>query len=191
MSRRKHRNPNYLKSRSPGSPSWMLLRKNTTLLEVMTTCTQNGPHCGRKETKQCSSSQIFSISCAPSWVSNILRDICCSSIAVVCIDTSRLKWSSWTSHPWAQSTDMSSKLSRSSNKRHNNLGLGTPHSKIQEMVAPTRRTKDRAKIDHLKTTSLGCKQSRTPKRQRKIPRSGGTSIRAPGITLLIPAQRIF
>jgi hypothetical protein len=93
VSRRKQRNPHYLQSRSPGSPSGMLLRNNTTLLEVMTTCIQNGPHCGRKETKQCPSSQISSIPCAPSWVSNILSDIWCSSIMVVCIDTSRMKWS--------------------------------------------------------------------------------------------------
>jgi hypothetical protein len=103
----------------------------------MMTCTQNGPHCGRKETKQCPSSQISSIPCAPRWVSNILSDIWCSSIMVVCIDTSRMKWSFWTSHPWAWPTDMPSKLSRSSNKRCDNLGLGTPHSKIQERVAPT------------------------------------------------------
>jgi hypothetical protein len=123
----------------------MLLRNNTTLLEVMMTCTQNGPHCGRKETKQCPSSQISSIPCAPSWVSNILSDIWCSSIAMVCIDTSRPKWSFWTSHPWARPTDMSSKSSRSSNKRHENLGLGTPHSKIQERAAPTHKNKGQRK----------------------------------------------
>jgi hypothetical protein len=46
------RNPHYLQSRSPGSPSGMLSRNNTTLSEVMTTCIQNGPHCDMKETKQ-------------------------------------------------------------------------------------------------------------------------------------------
>jgi hypothetical protein len=104
-------------------------------------CIQNGPHYGRKETKQCSSSQISSIPCAPRWVSNILRDILCSSIMVVCIDTSKPKWSFWTSHPWARPTNMPSKSSRSSNKRCDNLGLGTPHSKSHERVAPTHRTK--------------------------------------------------
>jgi hypothetical protein len=53
----------------------MLLRSSTTLLEVMTTCIQDGPHCGRKGTKQCQSSQIFSIPCIPRWVSMILRKI--------------------------------------------------------------------------------------------------------------------
>jgi hypothetical protein len=51
---------------------------------------------------------------------------------VLCIDTSRQKWNLWTSHPWARSTDMPSKSSRRSNKRCDNLGLGTPHRKIQE-----------------------------------------------------------
>jgi hypothetical protein len=140
----------------------MLLRYNTTLLEVMTTCTQNGPHCGRKETKQCPSSQISSVPCAPRWVSKILSDIWCSSIATVRIDTSRLKWSFWTSHPWAQPTNMSSKSSRRSNKRRGNLDLGTPHSRIQERVTPTRRIKDISKTNRLRKTSLGRKQRRTP-----------------------------
>jgi hypothetical protein len=110
----------------------MLLRNNTTLSEVMTTCIPNGPHCGKKETKQCQISQISSIPCAPSWVSKIQSDIWCSSITVLCIDTSRLKWNFLTSHPWVRPTDMLSKSSRSSNKRCDNLGLGTPHNKSQE-----------------------------------------------------------
>jgi hypothetical protein len=155
----------------------------------MMTCIPNGPHCGKKETKQCQSSQISSIPCAPRWVSNIQSDIWCSSIMVLCIDTSRLKWNFWTSHPWARPTDMPSKSSRSSNKRCDNLGLGTPHNKIQERVAPTHRTKDRENMDSIRTTSPSRKQRRTPERQRKIPGSGATSIRALGITLLIAAQR--
>ena len=75
MSKRKQRNCHYLQSWLPGSTSGMLLRNNTTMLEVMTTCIPNGPHCGKKETKQCQISQIYSIPCAPSWVSNIQRDI--------------------------------------------------------------------------------------------------------------------
>ena len=73
--KRKWRNPHYLQSHLPRNPSGMLLRKNTTLLEVVTTCIQNGPHCSMKETKQCLSSQISYISCAPRWVSNIQSDI--------------------------------------------------------------------------------------------------------------------
>jgi hypothetical protein len=52
----------------------------------------------------------------------------------------------------------------------------------------THRTKDRAKMDNIKTTSTSCKQRRTPERQRKIPGSGATSIRALGITLLTVAK---
>jgi hypothetical protein len=95
----------------------------------------------------------------------------------------------WTSHPWARPTDMPSKSSRSSNKRCGNLGLGTPHNKSQERAAPTHRTKDREKMDSIKTTSTSHKKRRTPERQRKILGSGATSIRALGITLLTAAQR--
>jgi hypothetical protein len=162
--KRKQRNPHYLQSHSPGSPSGMLLRNNTTLLEVMMTCIQNGPHCGRKGTKQCQSSQISSIPCAPRWVSNILSDIWCSSTMVVCIDTSRKKWSFWTSHPWVRPIDMSSKSSRSLNKRCDSLGLGTPHNRSREREAPTHRTKGRENMDNLRTTSLSHKQRRTMER---------------------------
>ena len=118
----------------------------------------------------------------------IFRATWCSSIVVLCIDTSRPKWNFWTSHPWVRPTDMPSKSSRSSNKRRGNLGLGTRHNKSQERAAPTHRTKDRAKMDSIKTTSTSRKQRRTPERQRKIPGSGATSIRALGITLLTAAQ---
>jgi hypothetical protein len=63
--------------------------------------------------------------------------------------------------------DMSSKSSRSSNKRHGNLGLGTPHKKIQERVAPTHTKKDRSKMDSIRTTSPSCKQRRTPEKTKK------------------------
>jgi hypothetical protein len=56
---------------------------------------------------------------------------------------------------------MSSKSSRSSNKRCGNLGLGTPHNKSQERVPLNHRTKDREKIDHLRTTIPGRKKRRT------------------------------
>jgi hypothetical protein len=45
--------PHYLHLHPLGFPLWMLSRNNTTLLEVVTTCIQNGPHYDRKETKQC------------------------------------------------------------------------------------------------------------------------------------------
>jgi hypothetical protein len=108
---------------------------------------------------------------------------------VLCIDTSRSKWNFWTSRPWAWPTNMSSKSSRSSNKRHDNLGLGTPHRKSQEGAAPTHRKKDREKMENIRMTSPSLKQRRTPERQRNITGSGVTSIRALGITLLTTAQR--
>jgi hypothetical protein len=133
-------------------------------------------------------SQISSIPCAPRWVSKIQSDIWCSSIMMLCIYTSRLKWNFCTSHPCAWPTDMLSKLSRSSNKKHDNLGLETPQNKSQERVATTHRIKDREKMDSIRTTSPICKQRRTLERQRKLLGSGVTSIRALGITLLTAAQ---
>jgi hypothetical protein len=184
----KWRKPHYFQSRPPGNPLGILLRNNTTLSKVITTCIPNGPHCGKKETKQCQISQISSIPCTPSWVSKIQSNIWCSSIMVLCIDISRPKWNLWTSHPCAQPTDMPSKLSRSSNKKCDNLGLGTTHKKSYKRVAPTHQTKEIENMDSIRTTSPRCKQRRTSKRQRKILGSGVTSIRALGITLLTAAQ---
>jgi hypothetical protein len=79
------------------------------------------------------------------------------------------------------------KIDHKIKQRHNNLGLGTPHRKSQEKATQTHRTKDRAKMDSIRTTIPSHKQ-RTPERQRKIPRSGVTFIRALGITLLTSAQ---
>jgi hypothetical protein len=174
------------------APTWGSFRdaikEQYYLLEVMTTCIQYGPHCGRKETKQCQSSPMSSIPCAPSWVSNIMSDIWCSSTTTVCIDTSRQKWNFWTSHPWVRSIDMSSKSSRSLNKRCNSLGLRTPHSRSRARAAPTHRTKNRKNMGNLRTTSPSRKQRRTMERQRRMSGSGATSIRAPRITLLIVSQ---
>ena len=91
VSKRKKRKPHYFQSQPPRNPSGMLLRNNTTLSKVMTTCIPNGPHCSKKETKHCQISQISSIPCAPRWLSKIQSDIRCSSIATLYIDTSRLK----------------------------------------------------------------------------------------------------
>jgi hypothetical protein len=154
VSKRKHRNPHYLQSQPPENPLGMILRNNTTLPKVMMTCIPNVPHCDKKEIKQCNISQISSIPYAPCWVSKIQRDIWCLSIVVLFIDESKLKLNLWTSHPWAQPIDMSSKSSKSSNKRRDNLGLGTPRNKNQERVTPTYRTKDKVKMDSIRTTSL-------------------------------------
>jgi hypothetical protein len=83
---------------------------------------------------------------------------------------------------------MPSKSSRTSNKRRKNVGLGTPHNKIQERATPTYKTKDKEKMESIRKTRPSRKKIRTPERQRKIPRSGATSIRALDITLLIVAQ---
>jgi hypothetical protein len=89
---------------------------------------------------------------------------------------------------WEWLLKLLEKSSKRSNKIRGNLGLGTPHRKNQERVPPTHRRKDRVNTDHLRTTSLGRKQRNTLERQRNIPGSGTTSIRAHGITLLISTQ---
>jgi hypothetical protein len=83
---------------------------------------------------------------------------------------------------------MSSKLIRSLNKRHDSLGLGTPHNSSRAGATPTHRKKDRENMGNLRKTSPSHKHRRAMERQRRIPGSGATSIRAPGITLLIVAQ---
>jgi hypothetical protein len=54
---------------------WMRSRNNINLLVTMTTNTRDGPHCGKIWDKQCQSSQILPIPCAPRWVSNTLSTI--------------------------------------------------------------------------------------------------------------------
>jgi hypothetical protein len=117
-----------------------------------------------------------------------MSDIWCSSIAVLCIDTSRPKWNLWTSHPWMQPTDMPSKSSISSNKRCGNLGMVTPYKKSQEGVAPTHRKKDTENMENIRKTSPSHKKRRTPERQGNISISGANFITTLGITLRIVAQ---
>jgi hypothetical protein len=81
------------------------------------------------------------------------------------------------------------KIKQKIKQKTKHLGLGTPHRKRKERVPPTHKTKEKENMDSLRKTSPIRKQRRTPKRQIKIPRGGATSIRAPGITLLISAQR--
>jgi hypothetical protein len=112
------------------------------------------------------------------------------SIMTISIDTSIHKWSFWTSRPWERAIDMMSKASIRLNKRHDSLGLQTPHSRSKEKVAPTCRTKGKARMNNLKTTSLNRKQRRTMGRQRKTPGSSVSSIRALAITSLNVTQSI-
>jgi hypothetical protein len=94
----------------------------------------------------------------------------------------------WTSCPWARPIDMPSKSSKRLNKKCGSLGLGTPHNKSRAVEALTHGAKDKAKMGNLMKTIPIHKQRRTMVRRTKIPGSGVTSIRAPGITLLIVAQ---
>jgi hypothetical protein len=113
------------------------------------------------------------IPCAPRWVSRFESDIWCSSIATLCIDTSRPKWNFWTSHPWARPTDMPSKSSRSSNKRREIWAWEPLTTKAKKgWPQPIEQRTEKIWIS-IRTTSPSRKQRRTPERQRKIPGSGG------------------
>jgi hypothetical protein len=85
---------------------------------------------------------------------------------------------------------MLSKSSKILNKRHERLGLGTPHNKRKERVAPTQKTKEKTNMNNIRKTSLSHKQRRTMERRRKTLGSGVNSIRDSGITLLISTQII-
>jgi hypothetical protein len=119
-----------------------------------------------RDWKQCHSSQISSIPCAPSCVSNIMINMFFSSTSKVFIDTSRHKCNFCTSRRWARPIDILSRSSRSLNKRNESLGLGTPHSRRRSREAPTHKIKGIAKMDILRIASLNCKQIRTMERRR-------------------------
>jgi hypothetical protein len=57
------------------------------------------------------------------------------------------------------------------------------------MESQTCRTKDKENMGNLRTNFPICKKIRTMGKQRKISGSGETSIRVPGIILLIVSQR--
>jgi hypothetical protein len=84
---------------------------------------------------------------------------------------------------------MLSKLSENLNKRSGNLDLQNPHSISREKVTPTHITKDRARMDPLKTTSPSHKKIRVMIRRRKTLGSGVNSIKSPGITPMNVAQK--
>ena len=122
-SRRMKVQAHYFQPHPLGMTFGMPSRSSTTLSKAMRTNTSDGPRCGRDGTKMCLSSQTFFIPFAHSWVSKILSCIWYSNTAVAYIDTSRKRWSSWTSPHSAQHTDTLSKSSRSSNRRSETLDL--------------------------------------------------------------------
>jgi hypothetical protein len=166
----------------------MLLRNNTTLSEVMTTCIPNGPHCGKKETKQCQISRIYFIPCAPSWVSKIQSDIWCSSIVALCIDTSRLKWKFWTSHPWAWPTDIPSKSRQKLKQKTWQFGPGNPSQQNPRKGGPNPQNKGQRKYGQYQDNQSKPQAKKDTGKTKKYTGSGATSIRALGITLLTVAQ---
>jgi hypothetical protein len=126
-----------------GIPSRMPLNNNTTLLESMRTNTPDGPPYIKKGTKQYQISPIFSIPCAPNWVSKTLSDIRCLNTATVCIDTFKQKLSFCTSPHWVRIIDTLSRSSINSSRRGESLDLQTPHSQSMEKASPTHIARDK------------------------------------------------
>jgi hypothetical protein len=149
---------------------------------------QDGPHCDRKGTKQCQSSPMSSIPCAPSWVSNTLSDIWCSSTVTVCIDTSIQKWSFWTSRPWASAYRYVVKIEQKLKQKTWQFGSVNPSQQKQGKGGPNPQNKGHRKDGKPQDNHLSPKQRRTMGRQIKTLGSGVSSIRAPGITSLNFAQ---
>ena len=143
---------------------------------AMRTSTSNGLCCGNKEIKMCMSWRICSIPCAPSWVSNIQRNIWCWSTTVVCIDTFRRKWSSSTSPRLVWHIGMLPKLSKNWNRKSETLDLWI---RSKGKVPPNRRTKDTAKAWRLKKNFQSDKQIAPLQSRIRKWESGASSIRAP------------
>jgi hypothetical protein len=81
------------------------------------------------------------------------------------------------------------KIEQKLKQKMRKFGLGNPSQQKPGKGSPKPQNKGhRENMDSIRTTSPSHKQRRTLERQRKIPRSGATSIRALGITLLIVAQ---
>jgi hypothetical protein len=142
----------------------MPLNNSTTLLEAMRTSTPNGPPYVKKGTRQYKTSPIFFILYAPNWVSKSLSVIWYSNIAVVCIDTFKQKWSSWTSPHWARIIDTLSRSSKNLSRNSESLDMQTPHSRSREKDAPTHTARYQLEMATLGTTIPSRSTRRTMRR---------------------------
>jgi hypothetical protein len=147
-----------------GIPSGMPLNKSTDLLEATRTSTPDGPPYVKKGTRQYQISPIFSIPYAPNWVSKTLSVIWCSNTMVVCIDTFKQKWSSWTSPHWERLIDTLSRSSINLSRKGESLDMQTPHSQSKEKASPTHTTRDQVDMVTLRTTSPSLNTRRAMRR---------------------------
>jgi hypothetical protein len=165
-----------------GIPSGMPLRNITTFLEATRTNTPDGPPYVKKGTRKYQISPILSIPYAPNWVSKTLSDIWCSNTAVVCIDTFRQKWSSWTLPLWARLIDTLSRSRKNLSRNDESLDLQTPHSRSREKVAPIHKARDQVEMATLRTTSPSCDTRRAMRRRRRTRENGVSTIEVVGTT---------
>jgi hypothetical protein len=121
---------------------WDAIKENYYPLEATRTNTPDRPPYVKKGTRQYQISQIFSILYAPNWVSKTLRIIWCSNTMIVCIDTFKQKWSSWTSPYWSQLIDTLSRLSINLSRKGESLDMQTPHSRSRERASPNHTARD-------------------------------------------------
>jgi hypothetical protein len=80
------------------------------------------------------------------------------------------------------------KIEQKLKQKTQKFGPRNPSQQKMGKGGPNPQNKGQRKMESIKTTSPSHKQRRTLKRQRKILRSGATSIRALGITLLTVTQ---
>jgi hypothetical protein len=74
------------------------------------------------------------------------------------------------------------------NKRSGSLDLQIPHSRRREKADPAHITKDKERMNPLRTTRTGHKKIRVMRRRRKTMGSGVNSIKSLGITSMNVAQ---
>jgi hypothetical protein len=96
------------------------------MLEATRTSTPDGPPYIKKAIRQYQISPIFSIPCAPYWVSKTLSIIWGSNIVIFYIDTFKQKWSSCTSPHWTRIINMLSRLSRNLSRKRREFGSADP-----------------------------------------------------------------
>jgi hypothetical protein len=149
----------------------------------MRTSTLDGPPCVKKGIGHYHISPIFSIPCAPNWVSKTLSVILCSNTVVVFIDTFKHKWIFCTSPHWARLIDTLSRLSKKLSRRGERFDLKTPHSRSREKETPIHTVRDRDEMASLRTTITSHNKISEMRRQLRTRENGVSTIKSLGTKL--------
>jgi hypothetical protein len=128
--------------------------------------------------KELDFTNIFHTLRTQNWVSNIMSVICCSNTTVVCIDTFKQKWSSWTLPHWARLIDTLSQLSINDGS----LDLQTPHIRSRAKETPTHIARDQVAMASLGTICPSRNTRRSTRRRRRTRENGVSTIKVLGTT---------